>query len=340
THVWGADELYPISKTRKDWLGGQGTMIVDSITTMIIMGALDEEQKPKQQINKNSDQFIINKEEYDEESNVQNRLLYAYTNSVDWVKKQDLIELYLKGNGKTISLFETGIRILAGFISAFDLSYGFDQDSDSAVFLRQAERIGDLLIQYYEDNPITSIPINSQIHRGRQTREFDLNQTKIRKVNFKKSYKQKQQLTPAEQQKKEKEDKEIKDQKLHDERYIGFEERIRRRMKIISEVAQMVEKRKSGGNNANGNVDRKVNMNQLEKQRINQEEQQQEQEQPQQQEQEQTEQQQEQEHQEQEEELELEEYDDYFDYLDNRSNKKHFNVFANNGLSIQILLLI
>ncbi|KAA6377111.1 MAG: hypothetical protein EZS28_027361, partial [Streblomastix strix] len=42
THVWGADELYPISKTRKDWLGGQGTMIVDSITTMIIMGALDE----------------------------------------------------------------------------------------------------------------------------------------------------------------------------------------------------------------------------------------------------------------------------------------------------------
>lgn len=87
-------------------------MIVDSISTMLIMGLNDE-----------------------------------YIKARDWVASRNVV------SGACSSLFETGIRILAGLISAYDLS-------GDEIFLKKAEDIGDSLIRNFDSNPITSIPNN------------------------------------------------------------------------------------------------------------------------------------------------------------------------------------
>jgi mannosyl-oligosaccharide alpha-1,2-mannosidase len=84
-HAWGFDELRPHSKTGFNWLGqGLGATIVDSLSTMSIMGL---------------------QEEFDE--------------ARDWVE-QNLSNKFK--SHASLSLFECVIRILGGLISAYDLS--------------------------------------------------------------------------------------------------------------------------------------------------------------------------------------------------------------------------
>eukprot|EP00770_Monocercomonoides_exilis_P000391 MONOS_389.1-p1 / transcript=MONOS_389.1 / gene=MONOS_389 / organism=Monocercomonoides_exilis_PA203 / gene_product=Endoplasmic reticulum mannosyl-oligosaccharide 1,2-alpha-mannosidase / transcript_product=Endoplasmic reticulum mannosyl-oligosaccharide 1,2-alpha-mannosidase / location=Mono_scaffold00006:191394-193532(-) / protein_length=626 / sequence_SO=supercontig / SO=protein_coding / is_pseudo=false len=111
-YAWGADELFPLSKTKNNWLGGQATTIVDSISTILLMGLKDE-----------------------------------YQQAEEFIKTYDVYK------GSSVSLFETGIRILGGLISAYDLT-------DDIIYLRKAEQIGDLLISNFESNNECSIPSN------------------------------------------------------------------------------------------------------------------------------------------------------------------------------------
>ncbi|KAH7826265.1 putative endoplasmic reticulum mannosyl-oligosaccharide 1,2-alpha-mannosidase-like protein [Monocercomonoides exilis] len=80
--AWGADELKPISKKENNWLGGMGTTIIDSLSTLWIMGFRSEYEKARK-----------------------------------WVQDNFNME-----SGKCISLFEATIRILGGLLSIYDLT--------------------------------------------------------------------------------------------------------------------------------------------------------------------------------------------------------------------------
>ncbi|KAK2954725.1 putative Mannosyl-oligosaccharide 1,2-alpha-mannosidase MNS1 [Blattamonas nauphoetae] len=81
-YAWGHDEINPISRTPYNWLSKQATMIIDSATTMKIMGLEDKFKK-----------------------------------CMDWIKND--MKVYKGGSS---NLFETTIRILGGLISLYDLS--------------------------------------------------------------------------------------------------------------------------------------------------------------------------------------------------------------------------
>ena len=82
-YCWGKDELLPLSNTCKDNYGGLGTTLIDSLSTLWLMGMEEE-----------------------------------FYQARDWVK--DSLTFYTVEGG--VSLFETTIRILGGLLSAFDLS--------------------------------------------------------------------------------------------------------------------------------------------------------------------------------------------------------------------------
>jgi hypothetical protein len=87
--AWGTDELMPQARTGHNWLGLGGT-IVDSMSTLAIMGELDEFKK-----------------------------------AAEWVKTN----LHFENKGD-VSFFETTIRILGGLLSAYEFScdlYACDQ---------------------------------------------------------------------------------------------------------------------------------------------------------------------------------------------------------------------
>ena len=80
---WGRDELLPISNTCQDNFGGMGATLIDSLSTLWLMG--------------------MKKEFYE---------------ARDWVR--DNLAFYNVGGG--VSVFETTIRVLGGLLSAYDLS--------------------------------------------------------------------------------------------------------------------------------------------------------------------------------------------------------------------------
>ncbi|KAA6401988.1 MAG: putative Mannosyl-oligosaccharide 1,2-alpha-mannosidase [Streblomastix strix] len=130
--AWGNDEVKPLTRTNSNWLGGFGTTIIDSISTMKIMGLDSQYEKAK-----------------------------------EWVSQ---MEMY---RNTITSLFETGIRILAGLISAYDMT-------GELMFLKKAEQIGDILITNYETNKETGIPIN-KVYVGKPQKKETY---KIRKVQI------------------------------------------------------------------------------------------------------------------------------------------------------------
>ena len=87
--AWGTDELMPQARTGHNWLGLGGT-IVDSMSTLAIMGEIEEFKK-----------------------------------CAEWVKTS----LHFENKGD-VSFFETTIRILGGLLSAYEFScdlYACDQ---------------------------------------------------------------------------------------------------------------------------------------------------------------------------------------------------------------------
>lgn len=110
-YAWGSDELAPLSGGRRDHFGGWAATLVDSLDTLWIMDM---------------------KAEFDEAVATAEGINFAHTDM------------------GVINIFETNIRFLGGFLSAFDLS------GDKRL-LRKAVEVGDMLYKAF-DTP-TRIPV-------------------------------------------------------------------------------------------------------------------------------------------------------------------------------------
>ncbi|KAG2373001.1 hypothetical protein C9374_012944 [Naegleria lovaniensis] len=113
-NVWGKDEYRPVSRGYHNWIrdsNGFGMTIIDSLDTMIIMGLKEQFEK-----------------------------------SLKYVKKE--MPSFSTINGG-ISVFETTIRVVGGFLSAFDLS-------KEPIFLEKAKDMADRLIPAFSSS--TGIP--------------------------------------------------------------------------------------------------------------------------------------------------------------------------------------
>ncbi|KAK1988566.1 family 47 glycosyl hydrolase [Colletotrichum cereale] len=103
-HAWLADELTPVSGSRRNTFGGWAATLVDSLDTLWIMGMKDEFSDA-----------------------------VAAAATIDFTRT-DLDE---------INVFETNIRYLGGFLSAFDLS-------GDVRLLRKAAEVGEMLYKAFD----------------------------------------------------------------------------------------------------------------------------------------------------------------------------------------------
>jgi mannosyl-oligosaccharide alpha-1,2-mannosidase len=106
-YAMGADELKPVSGSAKNWVeGGMAMTIVDSLDTLYIAGLSDEFERA--------------------------------TKYIKTMKPFNQIH-------STVSVFETNIRIVGGFLSAYDLS-------GDPIFLKRAQEMADILLTAYDNS--------------------------------------------------------------------------------------------------------------------------------------------------------------------------------------------
>ncbi|KAK5996159.1 putative mannosyl-oligosaccharide alpha-1,2-mannosidase [Cladobotryum mycophilum] len=125
-HAWASDELMPVSGGKKNPFGGWAATLVDSLDTLWIMGMRGE---------------------FD-----------------DAVQAATAID-FTKTTLKEVNVFETNIRYLGGFISAFDLS-------GDVRLLRKAVEVGEMLYKAFDTPnrmPITRWDIHAAIEGSKQT---------------------------------------------------------------------------------------------------------------------------------------------------------------------------
>ncbi|KAG9451719.1 hypothetical protein H6P81_004623 [Aristolochia fimbriata] len=122
-HAFPLDELRPLSCTGEDSLGGYALTLIDSLDTLVLFG--DKER---------------------------------FTAAVDWISKHLRFDL-----DKTVSVFETTIRVLGGLLSAHliasDYATGMKIQSYDDQLLHMAEDLGQRLLPAF-DTP-TGIPFGS-----------------------------------------------------------------------------------------------------------------------------------------------------------------------------------
>ena len=106
-YAFGSDELKPISKTKRNWMSGSGlaATLIDSLDTLKIMGMEDEFQEAVE--------YAVNKVDFDQNT--------------------------------MVSFFETTIRIVGGFLSAYHL----DGERDKRL-LNKAKEVADRLLPAFE----------------------------------------------------------------------------------------------------------------------------------------------------------------------------------------------
>ncbi len=130
-HAWGHDELRPVSKTAEDPFNGWGASIVDALDTLLVMGLPIE---------------------YD--------LARQHVRDIDFRLVGGSRSAYGSADGR-IPVFETAIRYLGGFLSAYDLS--------GDVLMRdRAEELAQLILPAFDT--LTGVP-NGRI-RMLETPEF------------------------------------------------------------------------------------------------------------------------------------------------------------------------
>lgn len=110
-HAFGSDELQPISRRGKNLFGGLGATIIDSLDTLYIMDLKDE-----------------------------------YERARNWVANQMSFDKHFE-----CSVFETIIRVVGGFLAAFDLS-------GDPMYVDKCKILVDKLMPAY--NTPTGIPYN------------------------------------------------------------------------------------------------------------------------------------------------------------------------------------
>ncbi|KAG0056482.1 hypothetical protein BGZ83_004740 [Gryganskiella cystojenkinii] len=116
-NAWGHDEVYPTSGGARDTFNGWGATMVDSLDTLVIMGFNDE---------------------FDE--------------ALEWVRtKFDMT----KNPTHQLQFFETVIRYLGGFLSAYDLT-------GEQILLDKAEELGHYMLNAFGDRvfPAGRVAIN------------------------------------------------------------------------------------------------------------------------------------------------------------------------------------
>ncbi|KAJ1043178.1 hypothetical protein NDA10_000906 [Ustilago hordei] len=119
-YAWGHDELRPVSKSAQDPFNGWGASIVDALDTLLVMGM------PKQ---------------YD--------LARQHVRDIDFRLIGGGRSAYGTADGR-IPVFETAIRYLGGFISAYDLS--------GDVLMRdRAEELAQLILPAFDT--VTGVPV-------------------------------------------------------------------------------------------------------------------------------------------------------------------------------------
>ncbi|KAG0034258.1 hypothetical protein BGZ81_005605 [Podila clonocystis] len=104
-HAWGHDEVKPVSGAVKDTFNGWGATLVDSLDTLLIMGF---------------------NQEFDE--------------AVEWIRTSLVMN---KNPTMSLPFFETAIRYLGGFLSAYDLS-------GEQVLLDKAQELGGYLLNAFQ----------------------------------------------------------------------------------------------------------------------------------------------------------------------------------------------
>ncbi|KAF9950786.1 hypothetical protein BGZ70_001232, partial [Mortierella alpina] len=105
-HAWGHDEVRPVAGGFRDAFNGWGATMIDSLDTLVIMGFNDE---------------------FDE--------------ALEWVKTSfDMT----KNPTAPLQFFETVIRYLGGFLSAYDLT-------GEKVLLDKAEELGNYMLNAFQD---------------------------------------------------------------------------------------------------------------------------------------------------------------------------------------------
>ncbi|KAJ9473897.1 putative Endoplasmic reticulum mannosyl-oligosaccharide 1,2-alpha-mannosidase (putative) [Pseudozyma hubeiensis] len=118
-HAWGHDELRPVSRTADDPFNGWGASIVDALDTLLVMGL------PK---------------EYD--------LARQHVRDIDFRLVGGSRSAYGSADGR-IPVFETAIRYLGGFLSAYDLS--------GDILMRdRAEELAQLILPAFDT--VTGVP--------------------------------------------------------------------------------------------------------------------------------------------------------------------------------------
>ncbi|XP_068634269.1 alpha-mannosidase I MNS4 isoform X2 [Aristolochia californica] len=122
-HAFPLDELRPLSCTGEDTLGGYALTLIDSLDTLALLG--DQER---------------------------------FTTAVDWISKHLRFDI-----DKTVSVFETSIRVLGGLLSAHliasDYATGMKVQSYDDQLLHLAEDLAQRLLPAF-DTP-TGIPFGS-----------------------------------------------------------------------------------------------------------------------------------------------------------------------------------
>lgn len=118
-HAWGHDELRPVSRTAEDPFNGWGASIVDALDTLLVMRLPNE---------------------YD--------LARQHVRDIDFRLIGGSRSAYGSADGK-IPVFETAIRYLGGFLSAYDLS--------GDILMRdRAEELAQLILPAFDT--VTGVP--------------------------------------------------------------------------------------------------------------------------------------------------------------------------------------
>ncbi|KAG0219088.1 hypothetical protein BGX33_004896 [Mortierella sp. NVP41] len=106
THAWGHDEVMPVTGGFRNTFNGWGATMIDSLDTLVIMGF---------------------NEEFDE--------------ALEWVKKSFTMT---RNPTSQVQFFETVIRYLGGFLSAYDLT-------GEKVLLDKAEELGGYILNAFKN---------------------------------------------------------------------------------------------------------------------------------------------------------------------------------------------
>ena len=130
THAWGADEGRPISGEPANDFNGWGATIVDALDTLLVMGLHDE--------------YALARE---------------HVHDIDFLVVCGERSAYGAADGR-VPVFETAIRYLGGFLSAYDLT-------GDALMRERAEELAQLLLPAFDT--VTGVPIGRmRLHDARQ----------------------------------------------------------------------------------------------------------------------------------------------------------------------------